>query len=342
MTEQTLPYLSLNTATNYSISQTTVNSWSNQVCKDTSDINSFLASTATIKADLKMYGPMTVTLNVPTDWYGGYSGSGTGSHAVLITGYQDDPSAPGGGYFIVKNSWGTSWRGGTSVAGYTPTAGYGLIAYSNVGTDWSHYLSALTGPAYFTGALSSGTWNGGSGTWSGGSGGWNTSGGIWTNGENQAVFSNTGGTITVGNFTSADGLTFNAGATGYNFTGGSLIVTGSGITAGESVTINSPVTVGAPQTWTTAAGKTLTIGSDVHTVISTLTVDGAGDTYIGGVIDGGGVINNYGAPAGSIIKTGNGTLTVAGAAITTVPSPSAAAHSTCRPAVALPQATAVR
>lgn len=32
-----------------------------------------------------------------------------GGHAVFAAGYQTDPKWPGGGYLIVKNSWGVSW-----------------------------------------------------------------------------------------------------------------------------------------------------------------------------------------------------------------------------------------
>lgn len=32
-----------------------------------------------------------------------------GGHAMAAMGYRDDESVPGGGYFIVRNSWGTSW-----------------------------------------------------------------------------------------------------------------------------------------------------------------------------------------------------------------------------------------
>lgn len=32
-----------------------------------------------------------------------------GGHAVFVCGYYDDASWPGGGYLIVKNSWGTGW-----------------------------------------------------------------------------------------------------------------------------------------------------------------------------------------------------------------------------------------
>jgi hypothetical protein len=32
-----------------------------------------------------------------------------GGHAMVVVGYRDDPTVPGGGYFIVRNSWGISW-----------------------------------------------------------------------------------------------------------------------------------------------------------------------------------------------------------------------------------------
>jgi hypothetical protein len=32
-----------------------------------------------------------------------------GGHAMAVMGYRDDPTVPGGGYFVVRNSWGDSW-----------------------------------------------------------------------------------------------------------------------------------------------------------------------------------------------------------------------------------------
>jgi hypothetical protein len=32
-----------------------------------------------------------------------------GGHAILVVGYRDDASAPGGGWIDIKNSWGTKW-----------------------------------------------------------------------------------------------------------------------------------------------------------------------------------------------------------------------------------------
>jgi hypothetical protein len=32
-----------------------------------------------------------------------------GGHAMAVLGYRDDPTVPGGGYFVVRNSWGDTW-----------------------------------------------------------------------------------------------------------------------------------------------------------------------------------------------------------------------------------------
>lgn len=50
-----------------------------------------------------------------------------GGHAMLIVGYQDDPSVPGGGYFIVRNSWSDAW------AAQSPEApGHALMPYAYI------------------------------------------------------------------------------------------------------------------------------------------------------------------------------------------------------------------
>ena len=90
-------------------------------------------------------------------------------------------------------------------------------------------------------------------------------------------------------------------------------MTAGGITANQNVSISSPLTVGAPQSWTPAAGTTLTVGA-IHTIISDLTLNGAGNTTITGSVDGGGAANSEGAPAGRIIQAGPGLLTFTSAA----------------------------
>ncbi|MRR07416.1 MAG: hypothetical protein EG828_10830 [Deltaproteobacteria bacterium] len=82
-----------------------------------------------IKDALFTYGPLVTTMDVYTDFFsyksGIYSyvwGGYEGGHAILIVGYTDDATASGGGYFIVKNSWGTGWGEG----------GFFRIAYSEL------------------------------------------------------------------------------------------------------------------------------------------------------------------------------------------------------------------
>jgi C1A family cysteine protease len=71
---------------------------------------------STLKNAVYTYGPVVVAMNVYSDFYAYRSGVYTyttgayeGGHAILVVGYADDASSPGGGYFIVKNSWGTGW-----------------------------------------------------------------------------------------------------------------------------------------------------------------------------------------------------------------------------------------
>jgi hypothetical protein len=39
-----------------------------------------------------------------------------GGHAMCMVGYESDATAPGGGVFLVRNSWGTTWAGQNSLA----------------------------------------------------------------------------------------------------------------------------------------------------------------------------------------------------------------------------------
>ena len=59
-----------------------------------------------------------------------------GGHALCIVGYEDDPSVPGGGFFIVRNSWGEDWAQASKVAPgycrlpYRYLEVYGTVAYT--------------------------------------------------------------------------------------------------------------------------------------------------------------------------------------------------------------------
>jgi hypothetical protein len=60
-------------------------------------------------------------------------------HALVVVGYQKSPSSPGGGYFIVRNSWGTAWA---YESPYRP--GYGTIPYQYITDDaWEAFAITL-------------------------------------------------------------------------------------------------------------------------------------------------------------------------------------------------------
>ena len=113
-------------------------------------VNTTTVSVQGIKNALATYGPLVTTMDVYYDFYSYRTGvyehvSGTyqGGHAILIVGYQDDPAVGGGGYFIVKNSWGTGWG----------ESGYFNIAYSQYVSpvyfgEWTiAYYPAIAFPA---------------------------------------------------------------------------------------------------------------------------------------------------------------------------------------------------
>ena len=61
-----------------------------------------------------------------------------GGHAVVLVGYQDDENAPGGGYFILRNSWNGMW--GTECP---YGVGYGTIPYQYIAEDcWEAYTAS--------------------------------------------------------------------------------------------------------------------------------------------------------------------------------------------------------
>ncbi len=60
-------------------------------------------------------------------------------HAWCVVGYVDDPEVPGGGYFIVRNSWGPEWA-----ADSPESAGHAVMPYAYVSLC---AVEAFTGPA---------------------------------------------------------------------------------------------------------------------------------------------------------------------------------------------------
>jgi autotransporter-associated beta strand protein len=301
-------------------------SYTNHVWKGVSEQNYISDSTAQLKAALKLYGPLLVTNLAHWDLYSSpanlkdnYRGlvepgnSATAiDHAVVLVGYYDDATMPTGGYWVIKNSWGTS----------EGNRGYDVQPYGII--EEKHRSHAETGPVYYTGAMVSATWKSGGTTWTSSGTNWTNDSTqatyTWQNQETAATFNTPGSAVSINNTVVAHSIAVSSA--GYTFNGvnnGALTVTSGGITANESVTINVPVSVGAPQTWNVASGKNLTVPA-VHTIISPLTLQATGNVTITGSIDGGGVMNTAGGAApGTLTKNGGGTLYLSGAATYAAP-----------------------
>ncbi len=268
--------------------------WRAKMVRMTGHRNDIFLPVAQIKQLLKEHGPLTTIISADNNWWPD-PGPRRALHAVVVVGYCDDSAVPGGGYWIVKNSWreGDDWR--------------------QVPFSVNTVFSAITGSVYYTAPLRTVVWDvsgepgfqQGAGVWSTAAACWSADGLVpqaWRNGEDAAVFKASGAwhTVTLDDGLSVHGMTFEAGAL-YTLEGGSLIITAGGITAHENVTIRTPLLVGAPQQWQVAAEKMLELHGPLNTHINLLTVGGEGDTRLLGPLEG----------KGPLIKTGPGRLTVA-------------------------------
>lgn len=104
------------------------------------------------KAHMAKQRPVTLSIPVYASWYNSASTRLTGritmrigseaaigGHAVCLVGYVDTPTSPGGGYFIVRNSWGTAAFGSANPFG----AGYGTIPYQYIANDAFEAFTAV-------------------------------------------------------------------------------------------------------------------------------------------------------------------------------------------------------
>ncbi len=55
-----------------------------------------------------------------------------GGHAMCMVGYEADLNVPGGGYFLVRNSWGEDWAKDQKTAEEVPMPGYARIPYAYI------------------------------------------------------------------------------------------------------------------------------------------------------------------------------------------------------------------
>ncbi len=252
-----------------------------------------------IKSALITYGPLVTTMNVYADFYyyteGVYShtsGALEGGHAILIIGYDDTNQ-----YFIVKNSWGTTWG----------EAGFFRIAYSQLtnAVQFGADTIAYTGASQPGGALSvtlgpAGAANAGA-AWKVDNGGWQVSGAIvsgliagshtvsfntisgWTSPSAQTITISNGQTATaIGTYVQQGGsLTVSILPQGANTAGAKWQVDGgawqnsgaavSALAAGQHV-----VNFGTIPSWTTPAGQTVSVSNGLTTTASGIYVQQTG------------------------------------------------------------------
>ncbi len=146
VSEAELPYTASNESTNWPLAPGS----EDRLYKSSG--NAFAPNnTDGVKQALRDNGPLVASMNIDRDWH--ELGSDVSeepiippdpedrnyNHAVLIVGYQDVAEDVVGGYWIVKNSWGTVFQ----------DDGYGYVRY-RVLESYNRVLG-LTGDAYYTG-----------------------------------------------------------------------------------------------------------------------------------------------------------------------------------------------
>ena len=115
-----------------------------------------------IKQAIITYGPISAGVSVD-DGFRAYTGgvfssntSGIVNHAIVLVGWQDDPSIPDGGYWILRNSWGDFWWGENEyfqpTNGQPGSGGYMRITYksSSVGYRPCYIVGPDTNAKSFT------------------------------------------------------------------------------------------------------------------------------------------------------------------------------------------------
>ena len=174
VSESECPYQSSSPDTGISPYWPLASGWQNRVYKSTGYTT---VSVANLKSMIKTNGPLVIGFNADdlyssvADLKANYSAKTNGdNHSVSLEGYVDDASCPTGGYWIIKNSWGTG----------SGDNGFYYVPY-NSSIEGEAHLYAITGPVYYTGALSAGTWTG-----------TGSSGAIWTASSNSKYYNFSG------------------------------------------------------------------------------------------------------------------------------------------------------
>ena len=140
VTEAEIPYTAPNPSPNWPLQPY----WEDRLYKISDWQQGLECTTQNLKSSLQQYGPLLAYVDSTTDWYwpgSGPSGGGGGvvpNHSVTLVGYQDDAGVTGGGYWIIKNNWGTGWGDN----------GYGYVRYGVL--EAHDRVNAVTGDPYYT------------------------------------------------------------------------------------------------------------------------------------------------------------------------------------------------
>jgi C1A family cysteine protease len=139
VTEEELPYTAEDDSPYWPLAE----GWEDRVYTITGYEKLLDVSTDNVKTMLRTCGPLVASMYTPDDWIPRpdsappTSAEPTGgvNHTVSVIGYMDDDLIDGGGYWIIKNSWGTGY--GDNGYYYIP---YGVLESHN-------RLYAITGQA---------------------------------------------------------------------------------------------------------------------------------------------------------------------------------------------------
>jgi len=75
----------------------------------------------------------------PNDYYSGEAPAGVFNQAVVLAGWKDDLMIPNGGYWIIKNSWGSLWG----------CDGFFNLEYGSLNSDCGYYIRVDYDPSCF-------------------------------------------------------------------------------------------------------------------------------------------------------------------------------------------------
>lgn len=99
-----------------------------------------LTKMSQVKDAIRANHPVHIGLDINGSWNApgkngrlSSGGGGGGGHAITIVGYYEDSTYSGGGYFLIKNSWGTKWG----------DMGYGRVPYDYCSYGWCVLLETL-------------------------------------------------------------------------------------------------------------------------------------------------------------------------------------------------------